>query len=117
MRKILLLCLLASNGLYAQKLEKYCEVVATGRLFSKKVTIEVDFGEERSFFKDTRLRDDDGAVVRFNSLVDALNYMGTQNWHLVNAFPLSTGGAGGKVLHFYFRKEYDASELAPETKK
>ncbi len=47
----------------------------------------------------------------------ALNYMGTQNWHLVNAFPLTTGGAGCKVLHFYFRKEYDASELAPETKK
>jgi hypothetical protein len=117
MNKILFLCLLLTNTVHAQKLEKYCEVVATGRLFSTKVTIQVDFGEERAFFKDTRMRDDDGAVVKFNTLVDALNYMGTQNWHLVNAFPISSSAGGGKVLHFYFKKEYDTSELATEPKK
>ena len=81
-----------------------------------RVTIQVDFGEEQSFFKDTRVKDDDGAVIRFNSLVDALNYMGTKNWKLVNAFPLSSGNSG-KVLHFYFKKEYDSSELAPVPNK
>jgi len=112
----LLLAISLPQLLSAQKLERYCEIMAIGKLFSQKVTITVDFGEESWFFKDTRLKDSTGNVVRFNSVVDALNYMGSQQWKLVNAFPISESG-GGKVLHFYFKKEYDASELSTETKK
>lgn len=115
MRKLLLILLILPQTIFAQKLEKYCEVLAIGKMFSHKVTIQVDFGDETGFFKDTRVRDNEGDVIKFNTLVDALNYMGTQNWKLVNAFPIETGGQN--VLHFYFKKEYDVSELAPQTKK
>ena len=112
MKKILVLLLVLVPGmLYAQKLEKYCEIMAIGKMFSSKVTITVDFGEQRGFFKDTRLRDEEGDVVKFNSTIDALNYMGTQGWKLVNAFPISNGNQN--VYHFFFKKEYDASELTP----
>jgi hypothetical protein len=116
MKKILIAILLLPQGLFAQKLERYCELVAIGKMLSSKVSISVDFGEEAGLFKDRRVKDDDGKVVKFNTLVDALNYMGTQNWKMVNAFPISNGN-GGNIYHFFFKKEYDASELAaPETK-
>jgi hypothetical protein len=114
MKKLFLLLLLAApQYIYAQKLERYCDVMAIGKMFSKKVTITVDYGEESGFFKDQRVKDDAGDIVKFNSLVDALNYMGTQSWKLVNAFPISDG-TNSSVLHFYFKKEYDASELVPK---
>src|SRR5829696_7070497 len=87
---------LISAAAFAQdttKVEQYCELVSQGRLFSTKVTIDVNFGEERKLFAgDTRMRDEiSGKVKKFNSLTDALNYMGLQGWSLINAFPLSTG--------------------------
>ena len=38
------------------KVEQYCEVVATPRSFSNKVTIDINYGEERSLWKDNRLK-------------------------------------------------------------
>ncbi len=111
-KQLLTLLFLFPSALFAQKMEKYCEMVAIGKLFSHKVNITVDFGEEKGFFKDTRLRDDEGSVVKFNTVVDALNYMGTQGWKMINAFPMSTNGEN--VYHYYFKKEYDASELLPQ---
>jgi len=96
----------------AQKVEKYCEIIATGRLLSRKVTIDIDYGEERKFFsfKDSRVKDELGKVQKFNSVVDALNYIGSLGWVFVNAFPISTGN-GPAVYHFYFKKQFDTSEL------
>jgi len=94
------------------KVEQYCELVAQGKLFSNKVTIDVNFGEARSFLgPDTRVKDDiTGKVKKFNSVTDALNYMGGQNWTLVNAFPISTS-SGPQVYHFYFKKLFDKVEV------
>ena len=56
--------LLSSFQLFAQtdtnKVEQYAEVVATPRLFSSKVTIDIDYGEERSIWKDNRIKTDEG---------------------------------------------------------
>ena len=94
------------------KVEQYCELVAQGKLFSNKVTIDVNFGEARKFFGgDTRLKDDiTGKVKKFNSVTDALNYLGLQGWTLVNAFPISES-SGPKVYHFYFKKLFDKKEI------
>jgi hypothetical protein len=52
------------------RVEQYCEVVATARILSNKVTIDIDFGEERSIWKDNRLREDNGKLKKFNSVID-----------------------------------------------
>ncbi|MBS1511353.1 MAG: hypothetical protein JST86_10970 [Bacteroidetes bacterium] len=91
------------------KVEQYCEVTATGKLFSNKVTIDVDYGEERSFWKDHRLKDDDGRLKKFNSVIDALNYLGKQGWKLVNAFPVYNGNSSN-VYHYVFKKEFPIKE-------
>src|SRR5438552_2566801 len=71
------------------KVEQYCELVAQQRILSRKVNIDVDYGDERKLFKDYRLKDESGKLKKFNSVVDALNYMGQQGWKLVNAFPVT----------------------------
>ncbi|RPD41548.1 hypothetical protein [Chitinophaga barathri] len=120
MKKIIFFSLLLlSASTYAQeKVEKYCELIATAKMFSTKVTIEIDFGQEKKFFefKDARIKDDLGKAKNFNSVVDALNYMGSLGWKFVDAYPLTEGG-GSKVLHFFFKKEFLKSELTEGTAK
>lgn len=118
MKKVLLLLLLIPFFGVAQisdtsTVDQYCELIATSRLLSRKVNIDVDYGQERKLFKDYRLKDESGKLKKFNSTVDALNYMGQQGWKLVNAYQL-TEGAGAtvnSVSHYLFRKEFLKSEV------
>ncbi|MCY7310514.1 MAG: hypothetical protein LH619_07020 [Chitinophagaceae bacterium] len=108
MKKLFIAALLfISITTFAQdttKVEQYCKMLATGRLLSNKVTIDIDFGEERKLFGgDTRLKDEEtGKLKKFNSVTDAMNYLGSQGWMLVNAFPMAEGSSS--VYHFYFKK-------------
>jgi hypothetical protein len=113
MKKILLLAaIVISVNAMAQAdtttVEQYARMEATGRLFSAKVTIDIDFGEERSLWSDNRLRDaETGKLKKFNSIVDALNYMGEQGWALVNAFPVNANTPNSSpVYHYYFKKRF-----------
>lgn len=91
--------------------EQYCKMIVTGRVLSTKVNIDLDFGEERKLFGgDTRLKDDlTGKLKKFNSTVDALNYMGAQGWTLINAFPIKD--VDSFVYHYYFKKLFRKSEI------
>ena len=91
------------------KIEQYCEVVATPRALSNKVTINVDYGEERSIWKDNRLKTEEGKLKKFNTTIDALNYMGKEGWKLVNAFPI-TVGTNSQVYHYVFKKFFTKAE-------
>lgn len=111
---VILLSLFISMTSFAQdttKVEQYCKLVATGRLLSNKVTIDIDFGEERKLFGgDTRLKDEaTGKLKKFNSVTDALNYLGSEGWILVNAFPMTEGSSN--VYHFYFKKLFGKEEI------
>ena len=114
MKKILTLALLffALNSFSqdTEKVEQYCKVVVTGRMLSTKVVISVDYGEERSVWKDNRLKNEDGKLVKFNSEIDALNYLGKQGWKLVNAYPISMPNTA-PVYHYVFRKEFSRAEV------
>ncbi len=95
------------------KVEQYCEVVATPRLLSTKVTINIDYGEERSVWRDNRLKEEGGRLKKFNSVIDALNYMARDGWKLVNAFPVnaSNNSSGTTyIYHYVFKKLFLKSE-------
>lgn len=106
---ILAIVSMSAFGQDSTKVEQYCEVVATGRMLSNKVTIDIDYGEERSIWKDHRLRTDEGKLKKFNSVIDAINYLGKDGWKLVNAFPISIGN-NPAVYHCVFKKEFIKSE-------
>jgi hypothetical protein len=110
---IILALLLVGSGLFAQndssKIEQYCQLIITPRLFSNKVTVDIDLGEEKSFWADTRLRTFDGKLKKFNTIIDALNFMGREGWIFINAYPVRMGT--GDIYHYGFRKVFLRSEL------
>ena len=91
------------------KIEQYCQIIVTPRLFSNKVTIDVDFGEEKSFWVDNRLRSYDGKFQKFNTVVDALNFMGKEGWIFINAYPVFNGNID--IYHFAFRKQFSRADV------
>ncbi len=105
----LLSTLLSMAQFDSSKVEQYCQVIATPRLLSNKVTIDIDFGEEKSFLRDTRFKTDDGKIKKFNTIIDALNYMGREGWIFINAYPVRMGEA--EIYHFAFRKQFQRSEV------
>ncbi len=117
MKKFVLFFLLIPALGYSQanetKVEQYCELVAQFRILSRKVNIDVDYGDERKFFKDYRLKDETGKFKKFNSIIDALNFMGQQGWKLVNAFLVNEGPGNtvNNVYHYVFRKEFLKEEV------
>src|SRR5215212_9419966 len=98
---------------YAQtdtsKLEQYCQIIATPRLLSNKITIDIDFGEEKSFWRDTRLKTYDGKFKKFNTIIDALNFMGKEGWIFINAYPVRNNES--EIYHFGFKKLFSKSEI------
>jgi hypothetical protein len=109
---ILYLALFNSLASFAQtdtsKIEQYCHVIASPKLLSNKVTIDIDFGEEKSFWMDTRLKTDAGKLKKFNTII-ALNYMGSEGWIFINAFPVCMGET--EIYHFAFKKYFSRFEV------
>lgn len=106
---VLISCVRGFSQVDTAKIEQYCAVVATPRLLSSRVTIDIDYGESRSVWKDNRLKTEEGRVKKFNTVIDALNYMGNNGWQLVNAFPISTG-TNTYSYNYVFRKLFLKSE-------
>ncbi len=95
----------------------YCELLGTQKLLSTKVTVQVDFGQQTKLFSDNRLVDEKGNVIAFNSMVDAMNYMGTLGWEFEQAYVVTIGGGGSasNVYHWllskYVGEEGDSNAL------
>lgn len=98
----------------------YCELLGTNANVGKaltgvsigkdKVTIEVDFGQISSSWSDQRLRGEDGKPMKFNSMVDAMNWMGEKGWEFVQAYVITVGNQN--VLHWLLK--LDIATLSPE---
>ena len=95
------------------KQEIYCEIIAkeTG-LLKKKITVEVDFGGKKSFFRELvgdPLKDKEtGKTICFNSIIDALNYMSSEGWLFVNAYSQSDKD-NSPTYRYLMRKKVDTT--------
>lgn len=105
--------------LKAQETPKYiyAEIVGTSKFLSKKVLVEIDYGQATSFWESNRLKNTDGSNKEFNSMVDAMNYMGALGWEFQQAYVVTIGQQN--VYHWLMRKEFVEleSELQTEMKK
>ena len=106
---VLLVSIVSNAQSDTSKVEQYCQVIATPRLLSNKVTIDIDFGDEKSFWRDSRLKTDGGKLKKFNTVIDALNYMGSAGWVFINAYPVKMSET--EIYHFAFKKQFSRSEL------
>lgn len=113
------LCLFLSFQLFSQvivegvninELENVtvCQIIATGRLFSSKITIDIDYGQKTKFGKKgSSVKGQNGKSRKFNSTIEAINYMESNGWIYIDALSITVdSGLGGKqnVYHYYFRK-------------
>lgn len=83
----------------------YCELVGTSKLLSYKVTITVDYGQGKG---DSRIVDENGKVKDFNSMIDAMNYMGEMGWNFEQAYVVTVGQQN--VYHWLLSKTINADE-------
>lgn len=83
---------------------EYVQIVGTSKLMSNKVTIEIDFGQENKFWKaqDTQVKDENGKLVSFNSMIDALNFMSKNGYDFVAAYTVTVSNQN--VYHYLLRK-------------
>ena len=113
MKKIVLLfaaAVVAATSL-ADSHKVYCELLGTQKgLVGSKATVTVDFGQEQNVWKgnDQRLVDEDGKDIVFNSMVDAMNYMGEFGWNFEQAYVVSNGSQN--VLHWLLSKDLEDGE-------
>ena len=84
--------------------EIYCEILGTATgLFKNKVQVEVDFGQEKNWFGGKNpLTNEKGKIIKFNSMIDALNHMAKSGWHFINAYSLTI--KSDNIYHYVMRK-------------
>lgn len=83
----------------------YIQIVGTGKLFSNKVKIEIDFGQENTFWsggKDLQLKNKDGERMKFNSMIDALNFFSENGYDFVTAYTVTEGNKN--VYHYLLKR-------------
>ncbi len=86
---------------------KVCQVVATGNIFSKKVIITIDYGQQRQGRKASTILTPAGKKQTFHSAISAMNYMLDNGWIYFDALALNDPDYGGNVYHYYFKKDLD----------
>ena len=81
----------------------YCELTNAEKSVGTMTTVEADFGQAKGGFHDSRLKDQQtGKVITFNSIVDALNYMGNQGWELVDTYQEKVEN---RIVHHWILKK------------
>ncbi len=78
----------------------YCEIVAEAEPAFAKSAVIFDFGQRTEAWRYNYLTDAEGNAYRFNSGVEALNYMVGRGWEFVQAF---VSGKEGATKHYLLR--------------
>ncbi len=83
---------------------EFVQIVGTSKLLSNKLTIEIDFGQENKFWNadDTQVKDENGKLMVFNSMIDALNFMSKNGYNFINAYTITIGNQN--VYHYLLQK-------------
>lgn len=90
----------------------YCELVGTQKFMSQNITVALDFGQKTSYWsnKNRKLVDENNKPVVFNSMVDAMNFMGESGWEFAQAYIVTMGQQN--VYHWLLKK--NISMFTPE---
>ena len=115
MKKILLLTIcLYTSTMFAQTVNdipikeidvQYMQIVGTSKLMSTKLNIKIDFGQETKFWSGGReafIKDENGKILNFNSMIDALNFMAKNGYKFKTAYAFAVGNQN--VYHYLLEK-------------
>lgn len=114
---LFVLYLLSVGNAYARQ-RYYCEVKGIEKEFSAGLKIILDFGTKASYniwgdlSSQLKFVDDKGDEIKFNSMVDATNYMAERGWEFQQAY--SSVYSGNSIIHWIFFKDAENMEEAKE---
>lgn len=112
------LVLLISFSTEAFCQQKYfCEIKGVEKELSSGLKIVFDFGENSVYGAfglsgKQKIVDEQGETIKFNSMVDAGNYISSKGWDFVQAY--CSFYSGYAVTHWLFSKEAETIEKAYE---
>jgi len=94
----------------------YCELVGTEKLSltKTKVKVEVDFGQVRKNLYNNTIVDENGKVLEFNSMIDAMNFMGERGWKFEQAYVVTVSAVAGaehNVYHWLLSKDIVGDDI------
>ena len=70
--------------------------------------MRIDFGQETAnLFSDDRLIDENGELIEFNSMIDALNYMSKLGWEFVQAYVTRDSSDSSSITCWLLSKTVD----------
>jgi len=100
----------------AQQIEKsqpktiyrFCEIIAQDG-FIHNGYVAIDYGQALKILGNRKLTDKDGREMKFNSVVDALNYMSKLGWEYFQVYTIQ-GTPTSSEAHYVFRKEIQPGE-------
>ena len=115
---LFVLCLLFLVGNVSAQRRYYCEVKGIEKELSAGLKIIFDFGTKASYniwgdlSRQLKFVDDKGKEIKFNSMVDAANYMVERGWKFQQAY--SSIYSGKPIIHWIFFKDAPNMEEAKE---
>lgn len=120
MKKVFLALVLSLSmfNSYAQTHRYYCEVKGIEKELSSGLKIIFDFGDKASYTvwgdlsSKLKFVDEKGNEIKFNSMVDAANYMVEKGWNFQQAYSSVYGGR--LIIHWIFYKDAESMEKAAE---
>lgn len=95
----------------------YAQLSCEGQLFSTKVKVSIDFGQSTSWLtsmSESRLVDRNGKEIKFNSMIDALNYLTQFGWRFAQAYVVPKGNRddiGGTTYWILYKDVDDYNQI------
>ena len=85
-------------------IEVFCDLISTKKFLGTKETININYGTRDSLWQDEKIYTLIASELKkYNSIVDALNYMGNEGWKTISSY--STSHNSYIVEHFILKKE------------
>ena len=95
----------------------YALLSGSSQLFSSKVKVAIDFGQSTSWLgamSESMIVDENGKEIKFNSMIDAMNYLGQFGWKFAQAYVVPHGDKGdmsGTVYWILYKDVDDYSQI------
>lgn len=95
----------------------YALLYGSPQLFSSKVKVAIDFGQSTSWLgamSESMIVDENGKEIKFNSMIDAMNYLGQFGWKFAQAYVVPHGDKGdisGTVYWILYKDVDDYSQI------
>ena len=87
-----------------KNIEVFCDLISTKKFLSTEENIIINYGKRDSLWIDEKiytLMSKD--IKKYNSIIDALNYMGNEGWKIVNTYSSSQNSY--TIDHYILKKE------------